>query len=169
MQDRNIHEIEVRPFTPDDAEQVSQLIATTMRRSNSEDYPLARLEPLISYFSPDKLRQLAAERHCLIAQFGGDVVGTAALDGDHLATFFVHPSHQGRGVGTRLLMELEAAARGAGVAAVRVDASVTGVAFYERRGYRRTGEVLEGTAGPQVELVKRLYANADERGAAGSD
>lgn len=168
MHESDIHEIEVRQFDPEDAEQVSQLIATTMRGSNSHDYPLARLEQLVAYFSPGKLRRLAAERHCLIARLRGDVVGTAALDGDQLATFFVHPSHQDRGVGTRLLIELEAAAREAGVAALRVDASLTGISFYERRGYRRTGEVLDGTAGPQVTLVKQLDAKTDQRGSAGS-
>ena len=45
-------EVEVRLCEPEDAESVSQLIATTMRRSNVRDYPLTRLEPLIAYFTP---------------------------------------------------------------------------------------------------------------------
>ena len=160
MGDRGPVDVEVRPFEPGDAEAVSRLVATTMRRSNARDYPLARLEPLIAYFTPATLRRLATERHCLVALVGGRVVGTAALDGDRLATFFVAPEHQGRGIGTRLLGMLEGAARDVGVATVHVAASVTGATFYERHGYRRTGAVLDGTAGPQLELTKHVRAPA---------
>ena len=152
--------IEVRPFEPADAEPVSQLIATTMRCSNARDYPLTRLEPLIAYFTPAKLRQLAAERHCLVALAGGRVIGTAALDGDQLATFFVTPEHQRRGVGTRLLATLEGIAQSRGLASIYVAASVTGATFYERRGYGRTGAIHDGTAGPQVGLAKWFRAPA---------
>lgn len=160
MGDPDRGDVEVRPFEPGDAESVARLIATTMRRSNVRDYPLARLEPLIAYFTPARLRRLATERHCLVALVGGRIIGTAALDGDHLATFFVAPEHQGRGVGTRLLVELERVARDTGLATVHVLASVTGAPFYERRGYGRTGDVHDGTAGPQLGLAKRLRAPA---------
>lgn len=148
--------VTLRPFDPPDAAAVSALIATTMRRSNAGDYAPERLAPLIAYFTPPKLVQLAAERTCLVAEDGGAVIGTAALDGAALATFFVHPDYQGRGIGTRLLAALEQAARAAGLARLEVDASVTGAGFYERRGYRRTGRVADGTAGPQIGMEKPL-------------
>lgn len=146
----------VRPFDPADAEQVSRVIAVTMRESNSQHYSAKQLEPLIAYFSPAKVRQLGVERLCLIAVDGDMVVGTAALDGDRLATFFVLPEYQARGIGTRLLTQLEDAAASAGLRVLLVDASVTGAAFYECRGYRRTGAIKDGTGGTQIELVKEI-------------
>ena len=148
--------VAIRTFEPGDAAAVSALLATTMRRSNAGDYAPERLEPLIAYFTPAKLVQLAAERTCLVADDGGRVVGTGALDGPALATFFVHPDWQGRGVGTRLLAALEDAARAAGLTRLVVDASVTGAPFYARHGYARTGEVVDGTAGPQIGMAKDL-------------
>jgi putative acetyltransferase len=73
-----------------------------------------------------------------------------------LVTFFVDPDHQRHGLGTLLLDALEAEAKAAGLGELRVDASLTGVGFYERLGYRRTGAVVTGTAGPHVPLTKRL-------------
>ena len=146
----------VRTFEPADAAAVAALIATTMRRSNARDYPLDRLEALIAYFTPERLRRLATERECLVALVGGHVIGTGAREGEELLTFFVHPDHQGRGVGARLLARLEATARAAGLRRLRVEASVTGTPFYERCGYRRTGALLEATAGVHVALVKPL-------------
>jgi GNAT superfamily N-acetyltransferase len=148
--------IVIREFEPRDAEAVSALIGRTMRESNSRDYSLDRLQPLIDYFAPEKVRLLGRERVCLVAQSDQQLVGTAALDGIELATFFVLPEYQGQGIGARLLAAIEQRARALGIARLTVDASITGAAFYTRMGYVRTGVEREGTAGVQVGMEKRL-------------
>jgi putative acetyltransferase len=148
--------VAIRAFAPHDAEAVSALIQHTMRVSNSHDYPLARLQPLIDYFSPDKVRQLNQERVCLVAEIDGQVIGTAGLEDVELVTFFVHPDHQGMGIGTRLLAAIEEQARARGLTRITVDSSLTGAAFYARMGYVRTGVEFEGTAGPQIGMEKQL-------------
>jgi GNAT superfamily N-acetyltransferase len=150
----------IRRFAPQDAAAVSELIRTTMRVSNTQDYPIERLQPLINYFSPEKVLQLSAERVCFVALDDGQIIGTAALEGIELSTFFVHPKEQGRGIGTLLLQALEADARTAGIPRLTVDASITGVPFYERQGYVRTGAERAGTAGPQIGMVKDLLTRA---------
>lgn len=100
----------VRPFRPSDAHAVSALIRRTMRVSNGAVHPMERLQPLMDYFSPAKVDALARERVCFVAEEGGEVVGTGALEGDELVTFFVTPEQQGRGVGSRLLEAAEDAA-----------------------------------------------------------
>jgi GNAT superfamily N-acetyltransferase len=151
-----LNEFVVRPFQSADAPAVSALIATTMRQSNARDYSAHRLEALIAYFTPDKLCALGAERDCLVAVAEGAIVGTAARDGSELVTFFVHPAWQRHGVGTQLLTQIERNARALGIAALRVEASSTGTPFYEHHGYRRSGAVLAGSAGPQIELTKAI-------------
>lgn len=157
----------VREFRPADAGAVSAVVRTTMRTSNRDDYPLERLQPLIDYFSPEKVAQLAVERHCLVAEVDGEIVGTISLDGmgevcAELCTFFVLPDHQGTGIGSRLLDAIEDIAGDNGSSLMRIDSSKTGVAFYERRGYRRTGMDIEGVAGLQVGMEKRLNVQTSE-------
>jgi GNAT superfamily N-acetyltransferase len=148
--------IVIRTFEPGDSEAVSALIRRTMRESNSRDYPLDRLQPLIDYFSPEKVRRLGQERVCLVADANGPLIGTIALDGAELATFFVLPEYQGQGIGTRLLAAIEQRARSLGITRLTVDASVTGAAFYARMGYLRTGVERDGTAGMQIGMDKQL-------------
>lgn len=146
----------IRRFEPKDAAAVSALVRYTMQVSNSGDYPLARLLPLIDYFSPAKVLQLSRERICLVAEIVGELVGTAALDGSEICTFFVYPTYQGQGIGAKLLCSLEAIALEQGLPLLTVDASLTGAAFYAKMGYQRTGRDKEGAAGKQIGLEKRL-------------
>jgi GNAT superfamily N-acetyltransferase len=148
--------IAIRTFEPTDAEAISALIRRTMRESNSRDYPLDRLQPLIDYFSPEKVRRLGQERVCMVAQIDQQLIGTAALDGTELATFFVLPEYQGQGVGTRLLAAIEEQALIQGITRITVDSSLTGAEFYARMGYLRTGVERAGTAGTQISMEKQL-------------
>lgn len=148
--------VEIREFEPRDAEAVSSLIRHTMRVSNSGDYPLERLQPLMDYFSPEKVLLLSQERHCLVAAVNGRIVGAIALEGAELCTFFIHPDYQGKGIGSQLLAAIEEVAVVVGLNFIRMDASLTGADFYARRGYRRTGMDIEGTAGMQVGMEKQL-------------
>lgn len=148
----------IRPFEPADADTVSRLIATTMRESNGADYSGVLLEPLISYFTPARLVALSAERETLVAERDGAVVGTAALEGDTLQSFFVLPGSQGQGVGRKPLAALERIAASAELRRLYVESSVTGARFYERSGYRRYGDEIERSAGRQIPMVKTLPA-----------
>lgn len=149
-------EFHIRPYRSADAEAVSVIIRRTMRVSNSADYPPERLQPLIDYFSPAKVEVINHARTCLVAEANGQVIATAGLEENEIVTFFVLPEEQGQGIGSALLQRLEAHARSQGIAELRLDASLTGAPFYARHGFVPTGNLLEGTAGPQVSMRKRL-------------
>jgi GNAT superfamily N-acetyltransferase len=148
--------VEIRRFEARDATSVSALIRHTMATSNVQDYALERLQPLMDYFSPEKLLRLSEERICLVAEVEERVIGTVALEGAELCTFFIHPDYQGQGIGSQLLAEIERRAVAVGIQEIHTDASLTGAPFYERRGYQRTGVELDGTAGKQIGMVKSL-------------
>ena len=75
----------VRRYESQDAGPVSTLIRTTMRVSNTVDYPIEKLQPLMDYFSPQKVEQLSAERVCLVAADGEKSVCTFASN--HLYSY----------------------------------------------------------------------------------
>lgn len=156
MKDSSVMQIMIRPFEAKDAEVVSSIIRTTMRISNSADYNLDTLQPLIAYFCPQKVAALAQERYCLVATVDGKTVATAALEDGYLLTFFVLPAYQGSGIGSRLLAALEEHAQSQGIETLVVESSLTGEPFYRARGYLPTGASKEGSAGRQVVMKKRL-------------
>ncbi len=101
------------------------------------------------------------------------MIGTASLDGDELATVFVHPDHQGKKAGARLIEQLEVIAREQGITTVRVESSVTGTAFYESLGYRRLAPCMtrlrECTSGwrSRSDRISTWWARATTSGTGG--
>ena len=148
--------IKIRNFVPEDAGAVSAVIRETMRISNGKDYSFDILQPLIEYFSPEKVIQLSRERHCLVAETNGRIVGTIAIEASELCTFFVHPDFQGKKIGTGLLKAIEKLALADGIRKIKAASSITGVPFYEKSGYRKTGIEKVETAGRQIEMEKNL-------------
>ena len=75
----------------------------------------------------------------------GAVVGFATLVGGgtalELEDLFVDPDRQRTGVATVLVADAVALARGAGAARIEVTGNPHAVAFYERAGFERDGEV----------------------------
>jgi GNAT superfamily N-acetyltransferase len=146
----------IRNFEPKDAEAVSFVIRETMQVSNSNDYSLERLKPLIEYFSPEKVLRLNQDRHCLVADIDNHIVGTVALEDSELVTFFVLPDYQRKGIGTQLLQAIEKSAFENKIKHLKLEASITGIPYYEKLGYYRTGFVKDGTAGKQIGLEKSI-------------
>jgi GNAT superfamily N-acetyltransferase len=122
----------------------------------------------------------APENTVVVAEDGGEVVGCCTVSDRgsiaYFGLFAVSPHAQGAGVGKALLAEAERIARdGLGAARMIMTVITTRdelLAWYERRGYVRTGKVVPFPAehamhirpGVVVELetlVKRLGDGAD--------
>ena len=138
-----------------DAEAASALIQATAWESSRQDYPLEILQTLIEHFTAAKVHQSADERHCLVAEDDDRLIGTAAVEGAELVTFFVHPDYQHQGVGSELLRAIEQAALARGINKLAVTANNAGASFYERMGYRRIGQIVS-PSGTQIGLEKLL-------------
>jgi ribosomal protein S18 acetylase RimI-like enzyme len=95
------------------------------------------------------------EYRSLVTEADGDIVGfacygpTPLTDGTYdLYWIFVHPSYQGRSIGTTLLSEVEKALRQVGGRMLLVDTSSTrrylpARRFYRNHGFRKAGEVKD--------------------------
>jgi len=68
----------------------------------------------------------------------------------------VLPAHQGRGMGRRLLSEVERRLRRSGFARLVLNARASAVGFYEKLGYRVAGDEFVSHTLAHFEMVKEL-------------
>ena len=116
----------IRDATADDAAAISALVQRTAEVSNRHDYSAEVLAWIVANFAVEKVADRMRERHTFVCLLDGRIVGTIGLGGDRLRTLFVEPGLQGSGIGARLVGHLEAHARRAGVAELKLSSSLTG-------------------------------------------
>ncbi|QQO18438.1 GNAT family N-acetyltransferase [Bradyrhizobium diazoefficiens] len=126
----------IRLALEDDADDISGVILRALRETNAKDYTNEIIERVARSFSPGAVRQLIGKRTVFVAAIGARIVGTASLDGSVVRTVFVAPDVQARGIGKRLIAEIERTARERNIPALTVPSSITAEAFYARLGFR---------------------------------
>lgn len=132
----------IRRFTEQDAEAVSALIIHTIRISNTRDYPAELMEELAATETPEHVLQRASWTHFYVAAEGEEIIGCGAIgpywgkeDESSLFTIFVHPDHQGKGIGRAIVERLEQDEFALRARRIEVPASITGLPFYQKMGY----------------------------------
>lgn len=138
-------ELEIRSASVAHAEGISAVIVEALRTTNAKDYTPDDIERIARNFSPILVRALLGKRDVVVALLGARVVGTASLDGDVVRTVFVAPDVQSRGVGRKLMLELERRARTKGVEKLSVPSSITAEPFYATLGYAPLRDAYHGT------------------------
>ena len=180
----NVH---VRRATEVDIPRLREVIEASVRGLQSRDYSLAQIEgALKSVYGVDS--QLIADGTYLVAEimesaatkpeivgcggwsmrktlYGGDQFAgredsllNPAGDAAKIRAFFVHPQWARRGIGGLILEACENAAKEAGFTRLEMGATLSGVAFYQAKGYA-TLENLEVRLGngevlPIVKMAK---------------
>ena len=132
----------IRRFASGDAQAVSDVIITTLRISNTRDYPPDMMEELILHMQPEDILQRASWTHFYVAEDKGRIVGCGAIgpywgkeDESSLFTIFVLPEYQGQGVGRRIVETLEQDEYALRAKRIEIPASITGLPFYQKMGY----------------------------------
>lgn len=151
--------MEIRFFKPEDAAETAQVIAKTLRTSNSKDYPEEYIEANIASHSAEVLTERAKVSHMYVICDGKKVIGCGAIAGywgsdteSILLTIFVLPEYQGRGIGRKLIETLEQDEYFLRAKRIEIPASITAVDFYRKMGY----DYKNGIAEPDQELIYRL-------------
>jgi ribosomal protein S18 acetylase RimI-like enzyme len=146
----------IRKFNPDDAEEVSKVIGRSLAIVNSKDYPEDHIAFMIQYFSPETVLNLAQERQMFVATVDSKIVGTGSLQIDTIYTLFVDPDYIGRGIGTKLMQNLEQLAKNQHVGLLKVPSSITAKAFYARLGFMEDNEAPPQESGFTIPMIKRI-------------
>ena len=151
--------MEIRLFKIEDAIETAQVIAETLRVSNSQDYSNEYIEANIASHSAEVLIARAKEGHMYVVCDKERIVGCGAIAGywgslteSILLTIFVLPDYQGKGIGRRIIEALEQDEYFLRAKRVEIPASITAVEFYKKMGY----DYKNGTAEIDDEQVYRL-------------
>ena len=105
-----------------------------------------------------------------VAEDEGELVGVLRGSPDKLRSLFVRGDHHRQGIGRRLVEQFECQCRRQGSAALKVQATLYAVPFYQKMGYKRsTGvrsmNIFEGTRFPYQPMKKVLAQVAHPPGA----
>ncbi|MDO5783933.1 MAG: GNAT family N-acetyltransferase [Eubacteriales bacterium] len=149
----------IRRFQVKDAEEVSILIATTLRTTNAKDYTSEYIEKEVASLQPENILERASWTHFYVVCDNDKIVGCGAIgpywgkeDESSLFTIFVLPSYQGKGIGTEIIQTLERDEYFLRAKRVEIPASITGTPFYRKMGY----DYKNGIKEPDAEGLLRL-------------
>lgn len=153
--------MKIRRFQPEDAEETARLVHTTLKISNSKDYPSEYIEYNIASHSAEVLIQRAEEGHMYVVCDGSRIVGCGTIapywgseTESILLTIFVLPEYQGKGVGRLIIDTLEQDEYFLRADRVEIPASITGVEFYRKMGYSYKNGITELEDGVMYRLEK---------------
>lgn len=151
--------MEIRRFKDEDANAVSEVIRTTIRISNTKDYPAELMDELIASETPEAVLGRASWTHFYVALDERKIIGCGAIgpywgkeDESSLFTIFVFPEYQGKGVGRSIIDTLEKDEYFIRAKRIEIPASITGVPFYLKMGYH----YKNGITTPDEEHLIRL-------------
>jgi putative acetyltransferase len=128
-------DIHLRRYVTEDLDGVVAVFQRAIREVASRDYDPAQVA---AWSRVDKRawRPWRLTRPTWVAVLGDKIVGFSDLEADgHLDMMFVHPEHQGMGVASLLLAQVEVAAREQRIERIFTEASITARSFFEKRGF----------------------------------
>jgi putative acetyltransferase len=143
--------VEIRPATLADAEAIVAVHFAAVHHTAAAFYPPDVLDrwsrqPDERRFEQIRRAVARGEELLVVARDSSGVVGFGSIvpSLQELHAVYVHPRAGRRGIGARILVELERLAIERGVVRLQMEASVNAEAFYQRGGY----EVVERSVFP---------------------
>ena len=134
--------MEIRRFKEADAQEVSALIAKTLRTTNIKDYSPEFIENEVNVLTPAYIAWRASWTHFYVACEGESIIGCGAIGPywgseteSSLFTIFILPEYQGRGIGRQIVKTLEQDEFALRAERIEIPASITACEFYRKLGY----------------------------------
>lgn len=185
--------VSLRKAVAEDIPYLRKVIEASVRGLQAEDYSPAQIEgALSSVYGVDS--QLIADGTYFVAEipegqcarivacggwsrrktlYGGDQYAgredsllDPARDAAKIRAFFVHPDFVRQGIGSRILDACESAAIEAGFRRLEMGATLSGVAFYQAKGYveieKQNVPLANGGTLPIVRMAKEVGGQNSE-------
>jgi len=132
----------VRRFRNEDANELADVIAKTLRTTNSNDYSPEYIENDISFLTAEKLIERSGWTNLYVVIDENKIIGCGAIgsywgkeDESSLFTIFVLPEYQGKGIGRKIIKTLEQDEYFLRAKRIEIPSSITALEFYRKMGY----------------------------------
>ena len=134
--------MEIRNFSNEDAEKVSNLIRRNFLEVNIKDYSIEEMQERANMFDTQKVLEVAGYAHMYVVCADNHIIGCGAIasfwgkpDESILLTIFVLPELQGQGIGRAIIQKLEEDELFINAKRIEIPASITACEFYRKLGY----------------------------------
>ena len=132
---RSVEMMAIRSYRNDDLDAVHHLVSWTIDKSYSATYSQEAVKFFKRYHSPENIVGDAHSGHTILVHRNDKLVGTGTLLGTNIRRVFVLPEEQGKGIGGRIVAELERLAARDRIGTVDLDSSTVSEGFYHHLGY----------------------------------
>jgi GNAT superfamily N-acetyltransferase len=127
--------IQVEHVAESDLPFVYELVQNTIQTSYRNVYPDEAIEFFRNYHSKNETVAQAVAGYTVVAKLSGEIVGTGTLFGANIRRVFVHPNHQGQGIGKVVFEALEQKAISHGIKVLDLSDSLVSRRFWESVGF----------------------------------
>ncbi|HXB12930.1 MAG TPA: GNAT family N-acetyltransferase [Bacteroidia bacterium] len=159
--------MEIRRADTGDVDEIGKLYYDTIVTVNKKDYNDEQIKAWASTFNNvDGWVRRIEEQHFFVATIDEKIVGFTSLDyNGYLDLLYVHKDFQGQGIGTKLFMEVLKIAREEEYEEITVQSSITAIPFFEKQGFKPTGEkhkLVNGVAFDNVLMARKMRQSAEK-------
>ncbi|MEZ2304049.1 MAG: GNAT family N-acetyltransferase [Microcoleus sp.] len=130
--------MKVRNYEIGDTEQIIKLFYETVHQVNIQDYTKAQVDAWAPVDSDrENWVKSLSNKFTFVATEGDIIAGFGELETNgHIDRFYCHKDFQRKGVGTKILEQIEAKAKELGLKTIFTEASITAQPFFENKYFR---------------------------------
>ncbi len=134
----------IRKATLEDNDQIRQLFYDTINNINVRDYNSEQIKLWSSgHLNIEKWNNNITEQYFIVCESNKTITGFSSItDKGYLDFMYVHKDHQGKGIATAMLSELELFADTNNIKEIWAQVSITARPFFKSKGFRITKEFI---------------------------
>ena len=129
--------MKIRTARPADAEKICLTHKASIKSLCAGDYSESQIAGWLEILSPSIYNSAMNDKIMIVAESAGEILGLGILDAlnREICAIYVNPSATGRGLGKKILFDLEQRARLNGLSDLSLCSTINALGFYEHHGY----------------------------------
>jgi len=154
--------MKIRLASISDTEKISQTHKMSIQELCKSNYSAEDITNWTNILSPKIYESAIKEKIMIVAEEKNKILGLGILDikNAELSAIYIHPNYTGKGIGKKILLELEKIAIDNGTKHLKLGSTINALGFYKHHGYiekeRIFHELPNGAKLECIEMYKDL-------------